>query len=415
VGTDSRLRYKIALLLDNLSGGGAEQVILNLAGYFADQAYSVDVLVCNMDGALRDKVPPHVNLVQLDAEPAIRGMVACFHANPRGIWDILRATANNRGLPKPFRHVRSVACYLRRNKPNILLAGLPKANVNAMISRVLAGVDTRVVLTVQIHLSAQDSIVVGRRPGRVRPLRPMMQRYYHMADAVVAASQGVAEDAARYLKLPLAKVTTIHNPVITAEVARLSQEVSAHPWLQQHDVPVFIGIGRFVAQKDFPLLVRAFAELRARRPARLIILGGDLTSREQAENKQKLHDLAHELAVEKDIDTPGYQQNPYAFLRGAAVFVLSSRFEGFGNVVVEALYCGCKVVSTDCPSGPAEILANGEFGQLVPVGDQQALVAAMDTALDAPTAGDAQRARADEFTVNQVAAQYLLLFDSLLP
>jgi glycosyltransferase involved in cell wall biosynthesis len=172
-----------------------------------------------------------------------------------------------------------------------------------------------------------------------------------------------------------------------------------------------LGIGRFVPQKDFPLLLRAFAELRKRRPVCLVLLGGDPSSGDQVRHRDELHKLASDLGVAEDFDMPGYKENPYPYLRRASVFVLSSRFEGFGNVLVEALFCGCPVVSTDCPSGPAEILRGGEFGHLVPVGDRQAMTEALETALDAPVDSRTLRARGEEFSVDRAVSQYHELFD----
>jgi glycosyltransferase involved in cell wall biosynthesis len=190
--------------------------------------------------------------------------------------------------------------------------------------------------------------------------------------------------------------------------------VPEHDWFTDSDVPVVLGIGRFVQQKNFPLLVRAFAELRKKRQVRLVLLGGDESSAEQKQHKAELEELAGELGVAEDLDMPGYKENPYPYFRRSAVFALSSRFEGFGNVLVEALFCGCPVVSTDCPSGPAEILRDGEFGRLVPVGDTQGMTDALDAVLDEQIDGRALRARGEEFSVDRAVENYNELFCRLV-
>jgi glycosyltransferase involved in cell wall biosynthesis len=335
-------------------------------------------------------------------------------ADPAGYRDILRVITNRRKLPKAFRYIPAISRHLKQCGISLLVSALPKSNINAVLARRLSGADTRVVVGAHIHLSAQDSEGVSRGNSRLRALRPLMQRYYHQADAVVAVSKGVARDTMTYLDLPQEQVKTIYNPVATREIVGLSEEQPEHTWLEQRDVPVILGIGRFVPQKDFPLLLRAFAELSKKRPARLILLGGDEASGEQAHHKAELQELARELGIDENIDLPGYKENPYPYFRRASVFALSSRFEGFGNVLVEALFCGCPVVSTDCPSGPAEILREGEFGRLVPVGDEVGMAEALDSVLDEQIDSRVLRARGEEFSVDRAVDNYNKLFNRLV-
>ena len=405
---------RIAFLLDNLSGGGAEKVILNLAAAFARRGHPVDLLVCKVEGVLRNYIPAGVNLIPLRPVSSARGAAAALRADPAGYREILGLIVNRRKLPKAFRYIPSISCHLKQNGTSLLVSALPKSNINAVLARRLSGTDTRVVVGAHIHLSAQDSAGESRGRSRISALRPAMRRYYRKADMVVAVSKGVARDTMAYLGLPEDLVKTIYNPVAAREIKSLSEEPPEHAWFEQGDVPVVLGIGRFVPQKDFPLLVRAFAELRKRRPARLVILGGDEASGDQAQHKNKLKELARELGVAEDIDMPGYKENPYPYFRRASVFALSSRFEGFGNVLVEALFCGCPVVSTDCPSGPAEILRDGEFGRLVPVGDEKCMADALDTVLDEQIDGRALRARGEEFSVDRAVDNYNELFSRLV-
>jgi glycosyltransferase involved in cell wall biosynthesis len=183
----------------------------------------------------------------------------------------------------------------------------------------------------------------------------------------------------------------------------------AHRWFRPAAPPVVLAVGSLSARKDFPTLVRAFARVRAERDCRLVILGQAASPKKTEEKRGGLMALAGSLGVAADIDLPGFVTNPYAYLARAAVFVLSSAHEGLPGVLIEALACGCPVVSTDCPSGPAEILDGGRFGALVPVGDDQAMAAAIATTLDRPIEAATLRERATLFDVDRAVDRYLEL------
>ncbi|MCG8345898.1 MAG: glycosyltransferase [Chlorobiales bacterium] len=186
---------------------------------------------------------------------------------------------------------------------------------------------------------------------------------------------------------------------MTSDLVKNSLEPLAHPWFYPGEPPVILGVGRLVQQKDFPLLIRAFSRLRKRREARLMILG-------EGPLRPELEALVETLDLKKDISLPGFIANPYAYMRCSALFILSSRWEGFGNVLVEAMACGTPVVSTDCPSGPSEILENGKWGRLVPVGDVNAMAFAMESALIEPSTHDTAM-RAADFSVEQAISSYI--------
>ena len=198
-----------------------------------------------------------------------------------------------------------------------------------------------------------------------------MQRTYLHADAIVAVSNGVADDLANVVGLPRECVTTIYNPTVHPQLLALAQARLEHPWFAAGAPPVVLGVGRLGKSKDFPTLIKAFARLRTERPARLLILGGTDKVSKWDESRDQLMALAAELGVVDDVSLPGFVANPFAYMTRAAVFVLSSQYEGFPNVLVEALACGCPVVSTDCPSGPSEILDKGKYGRLVPCRDPE--------------------------------------------
>jgi glycosyltransferase involved in cell wall biosynthesis len=210
----------------------------------------------------------------------------------------------------------------------------------------------------------------------------------------------VADDAARVTGVPRERITAIHNPVLSLALRERGADPIDDPWLAPDGPPVILGVGRLVEQKDFPTLVRAFARLRARRSARLLILG-------EGPERAALERLVAELGVAADVRLRGRVPGAPAFMARAAVFVLSSAWEGFGRVLVEALAMGCPVVSTDCPSGPREILENGLYGPLVPVGDDAALAAAIESVLERPPERAALRKRAEDFSLERGVERYL--------
>ena len=191
-----------------------------------------------------------------------------------------------------------------------------------------------------------------------------------MADKIIAVSEGVLEDLSSISLRAARKGRVICNPVVDSEISQGAEEPISHPWIEEKNVPVVLGVGRLAPQKNFDLLLRAFARMKKERDARLIILG-DGSQRGQLESRIEA------LGIGNHVDLLGFVANPYPFMSGASLFTLSSDYEGFGTVLVEALACGSPVVSTGCPSGPREVLEDGKWGRLVPVGDEEALAAAM--------------------------------------
>ena len=195
------------------------------------------------------------------------------------------------------------------------------------------------------------------------------------------------------------RIHTIYNPVVSADLHRKAREPLDHPWLNGRGPPVVLAIGRLHKQKDFATLLAAFAVVLRQRTARLIVLGrGPLLA--------SLRSLAHKLRIAKHVEFPGFVENPYAFLARASLFVLSSRHEGLANVLIEAMACGCPVVSTNCPFGPDEILEGGRWGELVPVGNPEALAGAMARALDNPPRRHGLRDRTSFFSIEKAVVRY---------
>jgi len=332
----SKNKVDIAIFLPSLRGGGAERVMVNLARGFSEQGYKVDLVLQRAEGPFLSEVPKKVQIVNLKAK---RMALALF----------------------------PLISYLRRAKPRSLLSAMTHTNIIALLAKKFARVKTRVVVSEHNTISITSHTSKALR-NRFLPL--IAKHLYYWADAVVAVSKGVADDLSDFFKFPRERIQVIYNPVVTPELLEKAEEPLEHPWFRAGEPPVILGVGRLTKQKDFPTIIRAFAIVRKEIPAKLVILG-------EGEERPKLEALVEKLGLKKDIALPGFVDNPYKYMKHAAVFVLSSRWEGFGNVLVEAMACGTPVVSTDCPSGPAEILEGGRWGQLVPVGDEKALASAI--------------------------------------
>jgi glycosyltransferase involved in cell wall biosynthesis len=244
--------------------------------------------------------------------------------------------------------------------------------------------------------------VEGDRRRRVQRIPALLRHFYPEADAVACVSRGVADDVARVTGLPRERIQTTYSPVVSRQLAGGHAGAAPHRWLEPGAPPVVLGVGKLKPQKRFDTLLRAFALLVTERPARLVILGA-------GRERRSLLALSRSLGVADDVALPGFSRDPFAWMRRAAVFVLSSAWEGLPSVLIQAMACGCPVVSTDCPHGPAEILEGGVHGPLVPVGDHAALAGAIARVLDQPPPAERLRRRADAFGVAPVVDATLAL------
>lgn len=401
----------VALLVGNLSGGGQSRGQVNLAGALARLGYRVDLLFYHSPGPDPDRVPTDVNVVDLRTECGWWRLCCFLAANPTSltllIWHVL---VTPRLLVRPYSdasrmwimlRLLMLVRYVRRSQPAVIYAVGDRANLLALWARRLAGGETHVVVRHGNIMAEHLRINTERTSAwRARFALRLMSRAFLRADAVVSHSYGVRDEISRTAGIPRKRITTIYNPVVSRELWGLAQAPLDDPWFRPGVPDVILGTGRLVDQKDFPTLLRAFARVRRQRTARLVILG-------EGEQRSDLEALAAELDVAKDVALPGFVSNPFAWMSRASVFALSSKWEGLGNVVIEALACGCPVVSTDCPSGPAEILDGGKYGRLVPVGDDAALAAALIATLNNPPPRERLIVRGRWFTVERAAERYV--------
>ncbi|WP_373190363.1 glycosyltransferase [Halomonas sp.] len=395
-------RPLIALLSRGITGGGVQHMMLNLARELVYYGYRVDLLVREENHGDTMAVPDGVRLEVLTRSSRWQAHLLAMRADPKGIMSMARPVLLPITPASVLTYLPALRHYLVHERPSALIAATTYLNVAAVWAVALANTQTRLVLSERDNLSTSIFAADKRRKWRWRFVPSLVRRAYSRADAVVSVSDGVGDDLAQVTGLARQAITTIYNPAVTLDLAKRCAAPVTHPWFISSGPPVVLAAGRLVEKKDYATLLRAIAIARRHRDMRLIILG-------DGPEHGHLEQLCRELAITDIVDMPGYQANPHAYLARAAVFALSSRREGFPNVLLEALACGCPVVSTDCPSGPAEALASGKFGKLVPVGDASALAEALLQTLQAPMNRESLQARAAQFTLARTAKRYLEL------
>ena len=395
----------LAILVPTLDGGGAERVMLYIVPGLVRLGYRIDLVVCRAQGHLRGRLPPEARLVELKRSSILAGRLNVLASDPRGFGVLARPMLFPLKTVWALRYGPALRGYLERETPDILLSGGQYFNLVALWARRRARVPTRVVITEHTVLTPNIEARPGHWRHQYRP--PLLRRTYPWADAVVSVSRGVGDDLAKITGLARARIRTIYNPVVTPDLAALAQAPLEHPWLTGEGPPVLLAAGRLVSEKDFPTLLRAFARVRKARDARLIILGSG------TKLGATLDDLIRSLGIAEQVAFEGWVENPFAYMSRASVFVLSSLYEGLGNVLIEAMACGCPVVATDCPGGPPEILEQGRYGPLVPIGDDAAMAEAILAVLDQPIDDQTLKHRADDFTVARAVAQYHEVFQTV--
>lgn len=333
---------KIAFFMRSAHGGGAERVMIALANQFAQKGYDIDFVFVNAAGTFLKDVDTNIRIVDLKA--------------PRAIFALL-----------------SFYLYLFKTRPKYVISALNYINILALVANLmLIFGKAKVIVTEHGTLSAVRGSLAGT--GKIVPV--LMKFLYGLAYKIVAVSDGVGDDLSNQLGLQRDKIITIYNPIDFEKINQLKKEKLLHPWALQ-ETPIVLGAGRLVDVKNFPLLINAFLQVRAKTVGKLVIIG-------EGERRAELEQLIQTSAYADDICLFGFTQNPYQWMHRASVFVLSSNTEGLPTVLIEAIAAGTQVISTNCPHGPYEILQAGKYGTLVPVGDVQAMQQAIYNALNNP-------------------------------
>lgn len=400
---------RIAFYLPALAAGGMERVTLVLAEALAARGFAVDIVLEYGTGGYLDRVPPTVGRVILSRGPKWPSYLRLIRAWPReGLAQLGRMIwAGDNYVP--LRRLAALVDYMEGTRPAVIFAAHGRIPHLALWARRLACFSPR--LAIIEHSTYSPWLDTFKHDPRtdalLHYLLSLMRRLYPTADAIVGVSDGVSDDLAAVANIPRSRITTIYNPVVTPDIEHLAAQPVDHPWFAPDQPPVVLAVGRLVEEKDFATLVRAFARLRDNNvSARLVLLG-------DGEERPRLLELACQLGVADDMDMPGWVDNPYAYMSRAGVVAASSVFEGLNIALIEALACGRPVASTDCRSGPREILENGKYGPLTPVGDDRALAAAIEHLLVSPLSREQLMARGHYFSVDRAADAYHALIDQL--
>ena len=341
--------------------------MLQLAQGFSELGHPVDLVLARAEGPLLSEVPRGVQIIDLNTR-------------------------------KPLIMFVRLIRYLRSKRPIVLLSPFEVTSVIAILAKKISGVPTRIIIRVSVHLSRNKRTTKWKKVLE----QLVISRVYPLADGIITVSEGVAEDFSLYTGIPLERIKVIYNPVISEQLLKAAEQPVRHRFFAEDQHPIVLGAGRLAEQKDFSTLIKAFDILRKNIPSRLIILG-------DGEERSSLEELIRSCGLQELVDLPGFDTNPFAFMKNALVFVLSSKWEGLPGVLIQALACGCPVVSTDCLSGPAEILKDGEYGYLVPVGDVEAMASAMEAILRGDIRKSPQR-WLEQFTIDAVLPQYKVVF-----
>ena len=279
--------------------------------------------------------------------------------------------------------------------PATVLATGESADFAALVARLVFGKPLRVV----VHQATMFTTAIHERSFKARQQMRLIRLLLPLAHGIAAVSEGVAADLRAQAPRAALKISTIYDPVVSEDIGEQAELAVEHPWFVDGGAPVVLAVGRLVELKGHPTLLRAFAEVVRSRPARLVILG-------QGVERESLLELAECLGVSDRFDLPGFDVNPFRYMSRASVFVLSSRYEGFPNVLAQAMACGAPVVSTDCRSGPSEMLEGGRWGRLAPVGDWRAMARAIEDTLDDPMPAEELKARASVYSVEASVERY---------
>ncbi|MEO0368879.1 MAG: glycosyltransferase [Pseudomonadota bacterium] len=355
----------------SFSGGGAERVLVDLANGAAETGLQTEIVVNKPGGVLESSLKSNVGISALNVPNSIFGPVF-------------------------------LARHLALSRPKAMISAMPLANCSAIIAKTLSRSKCRLIISehsVASRLYGINGLSANQR------LKPIAKILYPRADHIVAVSQGASQDLSNTLGLDLKRITPIYNPVDIERVNAQAKEPCFHPWIAKRKELVIVACGRLEIPKAYDILIQAFADLQHCLPSKLIILG-------EGRLRRTLMDQVVSLNLSDKIDMPGFVKNPHAFISRADLFILSSRWEGFGNVLVEALACGTRIVSTDCDTGPREILEDGRYGTLVKPDNPRALTEGMLTQLrSSNTNPTALKSRAAEFSSQAAINRYLELAD----
>ena len=400
----------ITFALDNFHSYGTERVTTTIMRGLAERGHRVDFVLHNLHIHQPQWIPESVRLFVCIDDPDKQTRTHPDYANLRkritfiapqksGWRERFYLARKLQGhLPGKGRVNRALtfARYIREQQPDIVLPGMLDFSMRILLARYFLDNPPPIVPIIHLMTSPPES----RSQIKHRSLSVDAARF-------VTVSDGAVETLLRETTATKEQVTTIYNPAVTRELAALAAKPPQHKWFADDGAPVILGCGRLNEQKDFPMLIDAFAQVAAVRDYRLVIIG-------EGELHESLQAQIDKLGLQDKVSLPGWVANPLALMANASLFVLSSVREGLPTVLIEALACGCPAVSTDCPAGPDEILQSGKIGELVKVGDTDALAKAMIRTLDNPPDKQKLLNRAADFAEEIAVGKYEQLIGEVI-
>ena len=357
---------KIAFIIPSFEGGGAERVMINLANGFASKGIEVYLAVLNHHGVYQKEVSDNLQIIDINSNRAI------FSFN-------------------------AMKSFINKKTPQIVYSTIAHINILLLIIKLL---NRRNDYKVIIRESNTSSQLAKKITFKVLLLDILKRIFYPTADLIIAPSKGVAIDLIDNYKINIKKIEVVNNPIDYNWLLSLSAKPCKDSYLKQSSSKFIIGLGALTKQKDFETLIRAFSIVKKTHNCKLIILG-------EGPERQKLENLVNQLKLKEHVHMPGFVENPFNYLKVSSVFVLSSLFEGSPNVLIQALLLGVPCVSTNCKSGPEEILKDGEYGQLVEVGDQLEMSRAIVNVLEGKWESKSIKGLEKAYSFKQIVSQYL--------
>lgn len=363
------MKKRIAIFVPSMRGGGAERAMLTLANGFSNEGFDVDLVLAKAEGPFLSEISNNVRVIDFKKNRVLFALPDLIH-------------------------------YLRKEKPFALLSTLNHSNIIAILAGKLSGTSAKIILGQANILSLNPG---GRSELTKKSILFLVRRFYPLADKIVGVSKGVADDLITVLGIPAEKVISIYDPVVTEALFEKAEETLNHPWFLNKECPVILGVGRLTEVKNFQSLIEAIALIRQQRPVKLLILG-------EGQQRKTLEEQIRENNLTEAVSLPGFVQNPFPFMKHADVFALSSLSEGLSNALIQSLALGTRTVSTDCPTGPREVLEAGRWGILVPMKDPQSLAEGIISTLDNNIPFDSSAAKKHcitTFGMNEVVHQYI--------
>ncbi|MCG5502172.1 MULTISPECIES: glycosyltransferase [Ectothiorhodospira] len=360
------INNKVAIFAPYFDNGGVERMLVNLACGLSKRGIPVDFIVNHSHSEFLKDLTEPIKLIKLQEKNKIK-------------------------------IIKSFTKYIINTQPKAILSAKEDCDIIATHAWKRSGKQSKLYIRAVVNTTQQ---MMYRNIIRRYWSAWISRTIYRNADGIIAVSRGVADDIYKISKPNIERIHVAPNPVITSDLFKKAQEELDHPWLTNHDKPVILGAGRLGRQKNFSMLISAFANARAKRPMRLIILG-------DGRRRERLLKQAEELGIANDVFLPGFVKNPYAWISRADLFVLSSLWEGSPNVLTEAMALGIPVISTDCPSGPSELLGNGKYGMLIPINDIDYMSHAIINTLDKPIKAEDLQKAVENYTLENSVNNYM--------